>query len=351
MTSLRHVHSLDSLPREHVAALLDRAEALRGQRTSDALRGRSVVLLFLNPSLRTRVSMELAARQLGADVVTLDGGFWKLEFADGAVMRGDAVEHVREAVRVLARYGDLLGVRAFPQRQSWAEDAQDPIFSAFLRHSTVPVLNLESALYHPCQALADLLTIRSVAQRDGAAAGGSPGKIVLTWADHPKPLPTAVPNSFALAVTQMGWNLTIARPDGYDLPPEIMRRCAAHAAAAGSALEITDDRGAALAGARYVYAKSWGRIDRYGQDAREISERSERGLSSWIVDAAAMRRTNDAWFMHCLPVRRNVVVSDDVIDGPRSAVFDQAENRLHVQKAILLDMLAVSGDGAHRKGD
>lgn len=338
-----HVHSLDDLDRAQVEKILDRAERLRGRTALDLLRGRSIINLFLSPSLRTRVSMELAARQLGANCVTLqeDAGLWKLEFNAGAVMRGDTVEHAQDAIGVLARYGDLLAVRAFPSRKSWEADALDPVLNAFKRWSSRPVLNLESALYHPCQALADILTIRRAAGGGNASKPGNPGKIVLSWADHPKCLPVAVPNSFALAAAQMGFDLTIARPDGYDLPPEIMQRCTALAARFGGRLEVTADRAAAFAGARFVYAKSWGRIDRYGREAEELADRKQRGLEHWIVDGAIMQRTDDAYFMHCLPVRRNVVVADEVIDSPRSLILDEAENRLHGQKALLLEQLGV----------
>jgi N-acetylornithine carbamoyltransferase len=336
MNTPRHCYNLADFEPRQVAGLLDRAETLRAVKAGTQLHGRAVVLLFLASSLRTRVSMELAARQLGAHAQTLqaDAGLWKMEYADGAVMRGDTVEHVKDAIGVLARYADLLGVRAFPSRRSWAEDAADPVLNASLRWSPVPVVNMESTLYHPCQALADLLTIR---QTCGARR---PGRIVLSWADHPKPLPVAVPNSFALAVTQMGWDLVIARPEGYDLPPEIMTRCRQQADAAGSRLEVTADRAAAFGGAQFVYAKSWGRLDRYGQEAQEIEERRAADLARWIVDPAIMALTDNAYFMHCLPVRRNVVVSDAVIDGPRSLVLAEAENRLHAQKALLAELLS-----------
>lgn len=364
-----HVHSLDDLSRAQIERILARAERIRGQNSLSLLRGKAIVNFFLSPSLRTRVSMELAAQQLGAHCVTLqeDAGLWKLEFGQGAVMRTDTVEHAKEAIGVLARYGDLLAVRAFPSRKSWEEDAKDPILNAFKRWSPKPVLNLESSLYHPCQSLADILTIRRQAARDARSSKGrgavarksirsaknpvksartrasaqKPGKIVLTWADHPKCLPVAVPNSFALGMTQMGWDLTIARPEGYDLPPEVMQRCRAHAKQQGGKLEVTADRAAAFAGARFVYAKSWGRIDCYGREAYELAERKERGLAEWMVDAAIMQRTDNAYFMHCLPVRRNVVVADDVIDGPRSIVLDEAENRLHAQKALILEMMGI----------
>lgn len=332
---MRHFVTLDDLSREEVSDLLDLAEKLRGARTLELLRGRAVVLVFFDPSLRTRVSMELAAAQLGARAVTLDVGkdVWSLEWREGAVMNADRAEHVKEAAKVLSRYGDALGVRAFPRRRSWDEDRAEPVISAFARWSDVPLVNLESSLWHPCQALADVLTIRR-------ALGERPGKIVLTWANHPRPLPVAVPSSFACAVTQQGWDLAIARPEGYDLPEEIMARCCENARRAGSWLEVTDDRAAALRGAKVVYAKSWGRIDRYGREEDEIRERAERGLARWIVDAGAMALTDGARFMHCLPVRRNVVVADDVIDSPASIVYDQAENRLHAQKAILARLIA-----------
>ena len=335
------IYSLAELGREELDALLDRSERLRETRASTLLAGRSIVLLFLSPSLRTRVSMELAGKQLGAHVVTLQSGagLWQLESGEGVVMRGAAAEHMKEAAGVLSRYGDLLAVRAFPKRRSWEEDARDEVLLGLRRWSDRPILNLESSLYHPCQGLADLLTLRRTL---GPAKPGT--KVVLSWADHPKALPVAVPNSFALAATRAGWDLCIARPDGYDLPDSVMQRCRAHAEAAGSALEVTSDREAAYAGARVIYAKSWGRLDRYGDDARELRERAEVGLSRWRVDEGSMALTDDAYFMHCLPVRRNVVVTDGVIDSPRSLVFEQAENRLHVQKAMLSRMLEAGDD-------
>jgi N-acetylornithine carbamoyltransferase len=263
---------------------------------------------------------------------------WKIAFGEGEPMRGDAAEHIIEAVGVLGRYGDVLAVRSFPSRESWEADAADPVLAAVMQHSPVPVLNLESTRYHPCQAAADLLTIR----RDCAGEPGGP--IVLTWADHPKALPVAVPSSFALGVTRMGWDLVVTHPEGYDLPADVIARCKSFASQSGSAFAVTHHRAQAFRGARYVYAKSWGRLDRYGREDEELGERQTLGLDRWIVDEEAMALTADAAFMHCLPVRAGVIVSEGVLRGPRSLVLEQAENRLHVQKAILMDLLTPRGE-------
>lgn len=334
-TPVRHAYSLSDFSRAEVEQLLSRAEALRGVRDGDQLRGRALVQLYLAPSLRTRTSMELAAKQLGAHCITLEADkLWQLASGDGVVMDGAAAEHIREAAPVLARYGDVLAIRAFPSRTSWDDDRHDPVLTAFREHSPVPLINLESTLYHPCQALADLLTI----QRE-VGAGSRPGKVVLSWAPHPKCLPVAVPNSFALAITQMGWDLTVARPPGYDLPDEVKSQARAFAEASGATLEITEDQDAALDGAQFVYAKSWGRLDRYGLEDQELAERKANSLTDWRIDSAKLDRGDGAKFMHCLPIRRNVVATDDVLDSSRSIVVDQAENRLHVQKALLATLL------------
>jgi N-acetylornithine carbamoyltransferase len=339
VTEKLDIHSLDDLSKGEIEELLAVADKYRDVKSCELLKGKAIILLFLSPSLRTRVSMERAAQQLGADVVTLQAGasLWQFEIDEGLVMDGAAAEHMKEASRVLARYGDLIAVRAFPAKESWEEDARDRVHNGFMRWAPVPILNLESSLYHPCQSLADLMTMGR-AVKDGVR-----GKVVLSWCNHPKALPVAVPNSFALAATQMGWDLTITHPEGYELPKEIISRCEAHAESNGQSLTVTSDRGGAFKDAQFVYAKSWGRLDCYGQSERELSDRQRRGLASWIVDEDIMSQTKNAWFMHCLPVRRNVVVSDGVIDGPRSLVFEQAENRLHGQKALLLKQLGMIG--------
>jgi N-acetylornithine carbamoyltransferase len=300
----------------------------RGEQTKP-LAGRSVALVFFNPSLRTRASMQVGLYELGGQAVVLEPGgtSWTLEHRAGAVMDADKTEHVREFVRVLSRYCAAIGVRTFAALQNWKEERTDPVLAAFARHSDVPIINLESAMHHPCQAMADMLTIRE-------QLGPERKRVLLTWAWHPKPLPMAVPNSFALAAAQMGHDLTIAHPPGYELDEELLRALNRHAFDAGATVRVTSDVDEAFDGAQVVYAKSWGSRQFYGAAQDDIEQRAQY-RADWIVDEQKMARTADAIFMHCLPVRRNVIVTDAVIDGPRSVVIDEAENRLHVQKAIL----------------
>jgi N-acetylornithine carbamoyltransferase len=238
-------------------------------------------------------------------------------------MDGDKTEHVAEFVRVLERYCVAIGVRTFAALKDWNEERTDPILNAFARYASVPIINLESAMHHPCQSLADMMTIRE-------KLGAGRKRVVLTWAWHPKPLPMAVPNSFALAAAQMGHDLVIAHPEGYELDEELIEQL--------GGVEITNDIDAAFSGAEVIYAKSWGAKRFYGDAAQDLATRAQY-RDKWIVDDEKMARTNDAIFMHCLPVRRNVIVTDAVVDSSASVVIDEAENRLHVQKAIMASLL------------
>ncbi|HVG39456.1 MAG TPA: N-acetylornithine carbamoyltransferase, partial [Pyrinomonadaceae bacterium] len=309
--------------------LASAARFKRGEDRSRPLGGRSVALVFFNPSLRTRASMQVGVYELGGNAVVLEPGgtSWTLEHRDNVVMDGDKTEHVAEFVRVLGRYCSLIGVRTFAAMKDWAEERTDPVLSAFARHSEVPVVNLESAMHHPCQALADMMTIQE-------KLGAGRKRVTLTWAWHPKPLPMAVPNSFALAAAQMGHELTIAHPPGYELDEELISEINLTAFDAGGTVRVTHDVEEAFDGAEAVYAKSWGSRMFYGAPQEDVEERAPY-RNGWIVDEAKMARTADAIFMHCLPVRRNVIVTDGVIDGARSVVIDEAENRLHVQKAVM----------------
>ncbi|NJB86957.1 N-succinyl-L-ornithine transcarbamylase [Lewinella marina] len=271
---------------------------------------KTLINLFFNPSLRTRLSTEKAGVTLGFQVITMDmAGGWKLEFEDGVVMNLDRAEHVREAAGVLSQYCDVLAVRSFPELKDRDADYADRVINAFVKYATVPVVSLESAIRHPLQSLADCLTIRE--HRRSARP-----RVALTWAPHPRQLPQAVPNSFAEWMIHWGdVDLVIANPEGFDLAPEFTRGA-----------EVVHDQAAALRGAEFVYAKNWSSYSDYGATA---------DLPDWIVNEEKMALTDDAFFMHCLPVRRNVIVSDGVLNSDRSLVLQQANNRTWAAAAVL----------------
>ena len=329
-----HFLSTSGLSKKELGQLIDLALRLKqGREQSKPLAGRSIALVFFNPSLRTRASMQVGIYELGGNAVTLEPGgtSWTLEHRAGAIMDADKTEHVAEFVRVLGRYCAAIGVRTFAALKNWEEERVDPILNAFAKYSEVPIINLESAMHHPCQAMADIMTIRE-------QLGEGRRKVLLTWAWHPKPLPMAVPNSFALAAAQMGHDLLIAHPRGYEFDDELVTTIRKLAEVAGGSVRVASEIDQAFEGAEVVYAKSWGSKNFYGAPEKDIAERAQyRG--KWIVDERKMATTNSAIFMHCLPVRRNVIVTDGVIDSPASVVIDEAENRLHVQKAILARLI------------
>jgi N-acetylornithine carbamoyltransferase len=320
--------------REELERLIDAAVRFKqGIDVSRPLAGRSVALAFFNPSLRTRASMQVGIYELGGNAVVLEPGgtSWTLEHRDGVVMDGDKTEHLAEFVRVLGRYGAAIGVRTFAAMKDWSDERLDPVLNAFAKYSEVPIINLESAMHHPCQALADMMTIRE-------KVGTGKRRVVLTWAWHPKPLPMAVPNSFALAAAQMGHDIVVTHPTGYELDEALMETIRQKSIETGGRVQITNDIDQAVDGAEIVYAKSWGAKQFYGVPDRDIAERAQY-RDKWIVDEGKMERTHKGIFMHCLPVRRNVIVTDGVIDSPASVVIDEAENRLHVQKAVLASIV------------
>lgn len=341
---MRHfLTTLDRTPAE-LAELLERARRIKaGERRPD-FRGRSMAQLFFNASMRTRVSFEAGLARFGGHAIQLQPGreSYVFEHRDGAVMDGETQEHVREAAPVLSRYVDWIGVRKSDLittgagnaavTRSWEELRGDDFLHAFARHSTVPVVNLESNLEHPCQELADQLTLK---EKLGEPRGR---KYVLTWAWHPKSLPLATPHSQLLSAAALGMRVVLLRPPGWDLDPRMFAAARARAEAAGGSLDATDDVAAAYAGAHAVCAKSWAAIGTFGRfdDERRAKEPLR---ARWIVDGDKMGRTDDAIFLHCLPVRRNVKVSDGVLDGARSVVVDQAENRMWTQLALLERLL------------
>lgn len=331
------LYHLGELPTAAVEALAARALALRAGAQPQRFDGRALGLLFFSPSLRTQASFQRAAGLLGLDLVQLQagaGGVWGIETEEGAVMDGANAEHVREAAAVLGRFVDVLAVRAFPKGQNRAEDERDPMLAGFRRFAGVPVINMESSRWHPCQALADWSTLDMLGVHKRA-------KFVLTWAWHPKALPQAVPNSTLTMAAQRGMEVVVHRPRGFELAQDVMEEARALAARSGGSVVESDDRGC-LDGAQVIYAKSWGSLAHYGDAAAEAGARGP--FRSWCVDRTWMARARpDARFMHCLPVRRNVVVADEVIDSQASVVIDQAENRLHAQTALLEAVLSGAG--------
>ena len=317
-----------------LSSLLDVASKLKSKRNGAApLAGRSVALVFFNPSLRTRASMQVGVYELGGNPVILEPGntSWTLETHDGVVMDGDKTEHLKEFVRVLERYVSAIGVRTFAELKDWEAEKTDPVLNAFAKYASVPIINLESAMHHPCQAMADMMTIRE-------RFGNNKKKVLLSWAWHPKPLPMAVPNSFVLAAAQFGHDIRIAHPTGYELDSALLRNVESIAKRAGGNVEYSTNVNEAFDDVEVVYAKSWGSKKFYGSPETDIAFRADM-RRSWIVDSEKMNKTANGIFMHCLPVRRNVIVTDDVIDSERSVVIDEAENRLHVQKAILTELI------------
>lgn len=320
---------------EAIDALLALAARVKRGEITGGLERKVLAMVFLDPSLRTRSSMETAMFLHGGHALVLEPGkgSWALETEPGAVMDGNTVEHVIEAARVLGRYADALAVRAFPKGTDWAVEREDRLIKDFARYCERPVINLESSRRHPCQALADAMTLR---ERLGSTRGK---KFVLAWAWHPKALPTAVPASAAIAAARLGMEVVITRPHGFDLDAEDQALIERLARESGGSARLCDDLDAGLAGADAVYVKSWGSLEAFGRPDAERELRAE--FRDWRLTARHLGATRGGRgiVMHCLPVRRNVEIDDAVLDGPNSVVVDEAENRLHAQRALLLEIM------------
>lgn len=272
-------------------------------------------LLFFNPSLRTRLSTQKAALNLGMNcvVMNLNTEGWLLEFEDGVVMNENKAEHIKEAAQVISQYCDIVGIRSFPSLTDKEEDEAEKVLNSFIKYASVPVISLEGATEHPLQALADALTIHENKKK-------SMPKVVLSWAPHPKALPHSVPNSFVKIVKRMDCDFIITHPSGYDLNPAITQ-----------GITITNNQEEAFKDADFIYAKNWSSYNNYGQILSTDS--------NWTITKQKLELTNNAKFMHCLPVRRNMIVSDDVLDGENSIVIQQANNRTFTTQAILTKIL------------
>lgn len=287
-------------------------------------KNKTLGLIFLNPSLRTRLSTQRAALNLGMNVVVmnLDKEGWSIETKEGIIMDGTAAEHIKEAAAVIGQYCDIIGIRSFPKFQSRDEDYSEEILNKFIQYSGVPVISLESATLHPLQSLADLITITELNPHSFYSSKEEKRKIkvVLTWAPHPKVLPQAVPNSFAQWMLKTDFDFVITHPHGYELADEFTR---------GAKIIYSQDE--AFKNADFIYAKNWSSYREYGKILSQDT--------GWMVTNKKMSLTNNAKFMHCLPVRRNVVVADEVLDGKNSVVIQQAGNRIWAAQVVLKKML------------
>ncbi len=322
---------------DEIRVLLELANRLDAHPEPTALRGKVLSLLFLSPSLRTLASFQAAMTRLGGGsfVISPDMSIHGLETRPGIVMDGAAAEHIREAVPVIASYGDAIGIRAFAECKNLDTDLADEEFSALTSLIETPYINMESAMNHPCQNLADWKTLDDL---DVPANGG---KFVLSWAFHPKALPLAVPSSTLYTAARRGMDVTVLRPDGFELPEPVMNKARQAAEASGGSVRETDDRLEAMEGAHIIYAKSWSSTRHYGDKISDLDLRND--LEHWCVDMPWFDNAqDDCRFMHCLPVRRGVVVSDSVLDSPRSVVIHEARNRMLAQMAVLHQMLGAS---------
>ena len=328
--------SMESWGQERCLALLDLADRVKRGEIPGGLEKKIMAMVFMDPSLRTRASFEAAMFLHGGHGIVLEPGkgSWSLETEPGAVMDGTTVEHIKDAARVLGRYADVLGVRTFPRPGAWDTVRQDHVIRRFAEYCEKPIINLESTRRHPCQGLADAMTLREQFRGDPRGK-----RFVLLWAWHPKALPTAVPASAAISAAMLGMEVVIARPDDYELDPEDTALVRQLARDNGAMIHINNDPDDALVGADAVYVKSWGSVKHYDRPEEEAAMRA--GLRDWRLTGQRLRSTRGGKgiVMHCLPVRRNVELDDEIIDGPTSVVVDQAENRLHAQRALLLEML------------
>lgn len=334
---MKHFLNTQDWSRAELDAVLDEAAAFKASPLGQQMAGKSIALVFFNPSLRTRTSFEIGATQMGGHAVVLAPGkdAWPIEFDFGTVMDGEAEEHIAEVAMVLSRYVDLIGVRAFPKFVDWSVDRQDKVLAGFAKYATVPVINLET-ITHPCQELAHALALR---ERFGKDLRGR--KYVLTWTYHPKALNTAVANSALTIATRLGMDVTLLCPnEQYLLDERYMGWAQQNVAESGGSLQVSHDIDAAYRDADVVYAKSWGALPYFGNWEAEKPMRET--LKHFIVDERKMALTRDGGkglFSHCLPLRRNVKATDGVMDSPNCIVIDEAENRLHVQKAVMARLL------------
>ncbi len=331
--SKRDLLSASDLSLHELENLLALTEQMRGKNNSRVLDGRTIGLLFFNRSLRTRVSFEVATVQLGGHCINIfaDKEIYDLEPADQVVMDGKAEEHVKDAAQTLSRYVDALGVRQMRRSDSWEVDRHELLLHSYAEHAQIPIINLESTLEHPCQAVADIITMKqNLLDLRGR-------KFTLAWSNNPKPKNMGPCHSVLTLAATLGMDITIAHPLGFDLDQEVMNTVRNRSSESGGSMRVVNDLAEGARAAEVLYARSWGAVKYWNDPEREAMVK--RSLQSWLIDRSVMDLTANALFMHPLPLRRNVAATDEVVDGPRSVIYDQAENRVHAQKAILAHLL------------
>lgn len=330
----KHFISTEEWSKDQLEDLLTLAAELKQSPFRQDLRNKSIALLFLNPSMRTRTSFELGMQQLGGTAIVLQPGkdAWGIEFEQGVIMDGDAEEHIKEVAAVLSSYVDGIAIRAFPEFQDWQKDKTNAVIKALAEHASVPVINMET-IVHPCQELALMMTIKK------HLGDVRHKKFLLTWTYHPKPLNMAVANSAISVASKFGMDVTLLCPNEHFLLDQhyldvTQQNCDKNAAQ----FNISYDIESAYHEADFVYAKSWGALSFYGNVQAEYAQR--RKYQHFMVDQQKMALTNHARFSHCLPLRRNLKATDAVLDSDYCVAIEEAENRLHTQKALLLTLLA-----------
>ena len=331
---MNNFNDLADFNNDEIYNLLDLANQLEKTPEPDALKGKVLSLLFLSPSLRTLASFQAGMSRMGGSsfVISPDMSIHGLETRHGIVMDGSAAEHIKEAVPVIASYGDIVGIRSFAERENLDDDLNDIKFKNLSSLVNKPLINMESAIQHPCQNLADWKTM------DNLDIPKNGGKFVLSWAYHPNALPLAVPSSTLIMAAKRGMDVTILRPKGFELPKTIMEKAAAEAKKSGGSILESSNKNEAMEDADVIYAKSWSSTLNYGDKNKDKLLREN--FIDWCVDESWFKTAkNECKFMHCLPVRRGVVVSDEVLDSPRSIIIQEAHNRMYAQMAVLYRMI------------
>lgn len=338
---LKHFYNTADFPQKEIYKMIELATAFKKGKLSKSLQGKSLAMLFFNPSLRTRLSFMIAMQKLGGlgiDFPIKEG--YTFEYKLGETMNKGTIEHIKDAAKVISRYCNAIAVRSSElitsssesvQVNGWQEIKSDKTIQSFMKYSDVPVINMESNVYHPCQGLGDALTIKETLGKTKKK------KYVMTWAYHPKSLPMATPNSQILGACDLGMDVVIAHPKGWELDTDILKSMEQRVTEAGGNLSVTNSQEEACKNADVVCAKSWGALKNYGNWEHE--NKLKENLKNWIVDKSLMNLTKNAIFMHCLPVRRNVEVTDEVIDSKNSVVITEAENRLWAQMSILSSLV------------